>query len=59
MCVDACTFGALTYEEREVAVEEAEPQKRGEMEIGLKQLVKKYGSKKVMDTLARLQKLEH
>jgi benzoyl-CoA reductase subunit BamC len=58
MCVDACTFGALTYEEREEAVE-AEPPKRGEMEIGLKSLINKYGSKRVMDTLARLQKHEH
>ena len=32
MCVDACTFGALTYEERE-AVVEVESQKRGEMEM--------------------------
>jgi benzoyl-CoA reductase subunit BamC len=57
MCVDACTFGALTYEEREEVVE-AEPPKRGEMEIGLKTLINKYGSKRVMDTLARLSK-EH
>jgi len=55
MCVDACTFGALTYEEREEAVE-AEPQKRGEMEIGLKTLIKKYGLKRVMGTIDRVSK---
>ena len=55
MCVDACTFGALTYEEREEVVE-AEPQKRGEMEIGLKSLIKKYGLKRVMDTITRVSK---
>jgi benzoyl-CoA reductase subunit BamC len=59
MCVDACTFGALTYEEREVVRTEAGDVKREDMEIGLEQLVKKYGSKRVMDTLSRLQKLEH
>jgi benzoyl-CoA reductase subunit BamC len=59
MCVDACTFGALTYEEREVPKTEAGEVKREDMEIGLEQLIKKYGSKKVMDTLARLQRREH
>jgi len=59
MCVDACTFGALTYEEREVVRTEAGEVKREDMEIGLEQLVKKYGSKRVLDTLSRLQRLEH
>jgi benzoyl-CoA reductase subunit BamC len=54
MCVDACTFGALTYEEREEA--RAEEEKPGDMEIGLESLIKKYGAKKVMDTAARLSK---
>jgi hypothetical protein len=49
----------LTYEEREVVRTDAAEIKREDMEIGLEQLVKKYGSKKVMDTLSRLQKLEH
>ncbi len=52
MCVDACTFGALTYEEREVPVEKEEV-KRGEMEVGLRALVRKYGRQKVTDALAR------
>jgi benzoyl-CoA reductase subunit BamC len=54
MCVEACTFGALTYEEREE--EKAEQEKAGDMEIAYEVLVKKYGKKKVMDTFARLSK---
>jgi benzoyl-CoA reductase subunit BamC len=54
MCVDACTFGALTYEEREE--EKAEQVKSEDMEIAFDVLVKKYGKKKVMDTFARLSK---
>lgn len=55
MCVQACVFGALTYQEREeeVAEEEVKP---GEMETGLKSLVAKYGSKKVMDAVNRISK---
>ena len=57
MCVDACTFGALTYEEREEEVEEREEEmKRGEMDLAYEVLVKKFGKKKVMDTFARLSK---
>jgi Fe-S-cluster-containing dehydrogenase component len=60
MCVDACTFGALTYEEREeevpaTSVEESQ-EKRGEMKIGLESLIKKYGYKNVMETVARMAK---
>lgn len=57
MCVEACTFGALTYEEREVEVSAEEPtDKRGEMKIGLEMLVKKYGFKSVADTITRMGK---
>ena len=57
MCVDACTFGALTYEEREVEVgEEKDQVKRDDMELAYQALVKKHGRKKVMDTFARLSK---
>lgn len=56
MCVDACTFGALTYEEREVEVSDKQEVSRGDMEAGLTQLIRKYGSKRVMDTVARLSK---
>jgi benzoyl-CoA reductase subunit BamC len=55
MCVDACTFGALTYEEREVVIQKEEP-KHGEVEIGLKSLIRKYGLKKIMDTAVRVSK---
>ena len=60
MCVDACTFKALTYEEREVAVPvasvEESQEKRGEMKVGLESLIKKYGYKNVMETVARMGK---
>ena len=53
MCVEACTFGALTYEEREEVLE-AEPEQRGEIERAYEQLVKKHGKKRLMEALARL-----
>jgi benzoyl-CoA reductase subunit BamC len=57
MCVDACTFDALTYEEREVEVEKKEEEvKREEMQLAYEVLVKKYGKKKVLDTFTRLSK---
>ena len=57
MCVEACTFDTLTYEEREVAkTEKPEKEKRGEMELAYEVLVKKHGKKKVMDTFMRLSK---
>jgi len=57
MCVDACTFGALTYEEREEEVfEEKDQVKREDMELAYELLVKKHGKKKVMDAFARLSK---
>jgi benzoyl-CoA reductase subunit BamC len=57
MCVDACTFGALTYEEREKEVlEEKDPVRREEMELAYEVLVKKFGKKKVLDTFGRLAK---
>ncbi len=52
MCVQACQFDALTYEEREEEVEEEAPQE--ELEIGLEALADKYGLDKVMDTIARM-----
>jgi benzoyl-CoA reductase subunit BamC len=56
MCVEACTFGALTYEEREEVVEVEEEEEQGEMEIAYEMLIKKHGKKKIMDTFARLSK---
>jgi benzoyl-CoA reductase subunit BamC len=54
MCVQVCPHDALTYEETEAEGEEEEI--REEMEIGLEALTKKYGLKKVMDTVARMSK---
>jgi len=57
MCVQMCSRGALTYEEKEVAVsEEKEQVQRGDMELAFDVLVKKYGKQKVIDTFARLSK---
>ena len=56
MCVQACAFDALTYEEREEEGEEEEEEKPDEMEIGLEVLADKYGLKTVMDTVARISK---
>jgi len=54
MCVQVCPHDALTYEETEEEGEEEEA--REEMEIGLETLTKRYGLKKVMDTIARMSK---
>ena len=52
LCVKWCLSEALTYEERE---EEAEEEvKLGDMEIGLKSLVDKYGLQKLADSVARM-----
>ena len=53
LCVQICSRGALTYEEKEVEVE-AEVVKPAEMEIGLQSLVEKYGLQKLADTFARM-----
>ena len=58
MCVDACTFGALTYVEREETRGEEEEVKQREVESAYELLVKKHGKKKVMDTFSRLAKKE-
>ena len=59
MCVDACTFGALTYAEREEERIEEEEVKQGEVESTYELLVKKHGKKKVMDTFTRLSKSQN
>ncbi|CAA7601099.1 4Fe-4S ferredoxin-type, iron-sulphur binding domain protein [Acididesulfobacillus acetoxydans] len=51
-CVQWCLADALTYEEREEEVEEEV--KLGDMELGLKALVDKYGWQKLADSMARL-----
>jgi len=52
LCVKWCLAEALTYEEREEEVEEEV--KLGDMEIGLKSLVDKYGLQKLMDSVSRM-----
>ncbi|MBI2850508.1 MAG: (4Fe-4S)-binding protein [Chloroflexi bacterium] len=56
MCVQWCLSDALTYEEREVEVDEKEEEKKkpGEMELGLESLVDKYGMEKLLDAIARM-----
>lgn len=55
MCVQVCEPGCLTYEERDVedTVEEEKPE---EVEIGLQELTRRYGLKKVEDVLNRMSK---
>lgn len=55
MCVQVCEPGCLTYEERDVEEKEEEP-KPDEVEIGLQELTRKYGLKKVEDILSQMQK---
>ena len=59
MCVMACKFDALTYEEREEEVKEEgilETQKQVELKTAYESLVKKHGFKKLMDTFSKLSK---
>jgi benzoyl-CoA reductase subunit BamC len=53
MCVQACKFDALVYEEREEFVEEEQEIELGEMESALEALVKKHGKKKLMEGFSR------
>ncbi|MDP2267633.1 MAG: (4Fe-4S)-binding protein [Deltaproteobacteria bacterium] len=60
MCVQVCQQGALTYVERQEQRREGEEEeKHGEMEIGLESLVKRYGLKSVIETMARMAKSSH
>lgn len=52
LCVQACPGGALSCEETEE--EAAEAVKPGEMELGLKSLVDKFGIQKILDSVARI-----
>lgn len=59
MCVQACKFDALTYEERVEEVEEeaaTEEESRVALKMAYASLVKQHGLKKVMDTFSRLSK---
>ena len=56
MCVQACKFGALVYEEREEIVEEEKATSLGDVELAYEVLVKKYGKQKLLETVSRLSK---
>ena len=53
MCVQACQFGALTYEERKVEDGE-ETDQRNEIEMGLEALIDQYGIQKVNEIISRI-----
>ena len=55
MCVQACKFDALTYEEREAETQEGEAEPE-EMEAGLTALADKYGMDKILNAAARISK---
>ena len=55
LCVKWCLTNVLTYEEREVWVEEeTEEKQQEELYVGLECLVDKYGRDKLMDAVARM-----
>ncbi len=55
MCVQACKFDALIYEEREEKIaDEVEANEPGEMDQAIGLLIKKHGKKRIMDTFNRL-----
>ncbi|NIS17785.1 MAG: (4Fe-4S)-binding protein, partial [Phycisphaerae bacterium] len=55
MCVQMCARGCLTYIEKEVEVAEEEVT-RGEMEMGIASLIKKYGAEVVRNAVNRATK---
>jgi len=55
MCVQACEFDALTYEEREEEVVEEEVS-RSEIEIGIQALIRRYGAKSVKEAVSKATK---
>ena len=55
MCVQACKFGALTYEEREAETQEGE-EEVDEIEAGLAALADKHGLQKIMEAASRMSK---
>lgn len=56
-CVEWCPNGALVYEEIE---EEARPQqpRLGEIEIGVEAMIEKHGLQKVLETVAKIGRLQ-
>ena len=56
MCVQVCHPGALSYHEYQVEAEDSVTLERGEKEIGLEYLVKRYGLEEVVKTVATMAK---
>jgi benzoyl-CoA reductase subunit BamC len=54
MCVQACKFGALTYEERQEKT--ADQVEKQELDIQLSSLADKFGLKKIIAAVARMPK---
>jgi benzoyl-CoA reductase subunit BamC len=54
MCVQACRFGALTYEQRED--ETVAQQEKEALELQLASLADRFGLRKIIDTVARMPK---
>ena len=55
VCVDWCVRDVLTFEEREVEVDEEEEQpKLDEMKLGLKTLADRYGLQEIRDAVTRM-----
>ena len=54
LCVTWCMVGALTYEEREVEVDEEEAVQLGEMEVSVEALIDRFGAEKVAELVSRM-----
>lgn len=55
MCVQWCGPDALAIEEREVDVDEEEDVQQDNLEIGLESLADKYGLRKILETVVRME----
>ncbi|MCP4298479.1 MAG: (4Fe-4S)-binding protein [Proteobacteria bacterium] len=54
LCIKWCDVDALTYEEKEMAVDTDSADEKKGLEVGVDALVDKYGLQELKDTLARL-----
>jgi benzoyl-CoA reductase subunit BamC len=56
VCVDWCLRDVLTYEEREIEVDEDEEAKLDEMKVGLQALAYRFGLDEIKDAVNRMAK---
>jgi len=56
LCVQVCTLGALTYEEKEAPEGDGEETRRGEIDLGVMSLIDRYGLGSLLDAVARAAK---